>query len=345
MPITKTAPGVVGTLLSLLLLCVALLPTPGLTQEPSFFRIGTGGAGGTYYPIGGLLALAVSHPPGSRPCEQDQDCGVPELVAVAQSANGSVANVMAIHIGGLESGFAQSDVAYWAYTGSGIFHGKQPLEELRTIASLYSESIHLVARRGSGIQSISDLRGKRVALDEPGSGTLIDARIVLEAYGLDTDDITAMYIKPDQAIKRLEKGELDAFFMVAGYPIRSVSELAARSGAQLVPITGPEVTSLLNSYRFFSTDLIPGGVYPGIEKDTATLSVGAQWITSSTLDDELVYKITRSLWSGHSRKLLDHGHARGRDITLGTALEGVSVPLHKGAERYYREIGMKPGSK
>ena len=345
MPIIRTVPGIGGILLSLLLLFAALLPMPGLAQELSFFRIGTGGTGGTYYPIGGLLALAASHPPGYRPCEQDQDCGVPGLVAVAQSSNGSVANVLAIHAGRLESGFVQSDVVYWAYTGSGIFHGKQPLKELRTIASLYSESIHLVARKGSGIHSVSDLRGKRLALDEPGSGTLIDARIVLEAYGLDTDDITTMYIKPDQAIKRLEKGELDAFFMVAGYPIRSVSELATRSGAELVPITGPEVTSLLNSYHFFSTDLIPGGTYPGVERDTVTLSVGAQWITSSTLDDELVYQITRSLWSGHSRKLLDHGHARGRDITLETALEGVSVPLHTGAERYYREIGMKPGSK
>ena len=111
-------------------------------------------------------------------------CGVPNLIAVAQSANGSVANVQAIRSGQLESGFAQSDIPYWAHTGTGTFQGEAAMQNLRAIASLYPESVHLVTRKGAGIRSIADLRGKRVSLDEPGSGTLVDATLILQAFSL-----------------------------------------------------------------------------------------------------------------------------------------------------------------
>ena len=149
-------------------------------QEMSFFRIGTGGTAGTYYPIGGLLANAISAPPGSRACEDGGACGVPGLVASALASNGSVANVNAIEGGTLESGFVQGDVAAWAQTGTGIWDGKPAAEKLRAIANLYPESIHLVASKESGIASVADLKGKRVSLDEPGSGTLVDAQIILQ---------------------------------------------------------------------------------------------------------------------------------------------------------------------
>ncbi len=125
--------------------------TTGTARETEFFRIGTGGVWGTYYPIGSLVASAISNPPGSRPCEEGGSCGVQGLIAVSQAANGSVANVEAIASGTLESGFAQSDVAYWAYAGTGTFEGKGRIKGLRVIASLYPEAIHLVARKGSGI--------------------------------------------------------------------------------------------------------------------------------------------------------------------------------------------------
>ncbi len=156
-----------------------------------FFRIGTGGVSGTYYPIGGMIAHAISNPPGARPCSQGGSCGPSGLIVIAQSANGSVANVNGIQQGKLESGFVQSDVAYWAYTGTGTFSGNNPVSELRTIASLYSESVHIVVRRDSGIKRVQDLRGKRVSLDEPGSGTLIDAELVLREYGISRQDIDA----------------------------------------------------------------------------------------------------------------------------------------------------------
>ena len=309
-------------------------------QEMKFFRIGTGGTAATYYPIGGIIANAISNPPGSRPCEKGGSCGVPGLVAIAQSANGSVANVNAIKSGGLESGFAQSDVAYWAYTGTGIFEGKGKVDNLRALANLYPESIHIVARKGAGIKSVADLKGKRVSLDEPGSGTLVDARIILEAYGITEKDIKADYLKPTPASDKIKDNQLDAFFIVAGFPIGSVTELASRKGVELVPITGPEVDKVMEQFGFFSKDVIPGGTYKGIDEDTPTLSVSAQWVVDAKVDETLVYNIVKALWNDNTRLLLDKGHARGKSIKLETALYGVGIPLHPGAEKFYREAGI-----
>jgi hypothetical protein len=312
---------------------------PAQTQEMQFFRIGTGGVAGTYYPIGGLIADIISSPPGARPCDKGGSCGVPGLVAIAQSSNGSVANVNAIKSGELESGFVQSDVAYWAYTGTGVFEGQGKVENLRAIANLYPESIHVVAREGAGIETIADLAGKRVSLDEPGSGTLVDARIILEAYGLSEDDIEAEYIKPSPAVAKIRDNQLDAFIIVAGYPTGSVVELSSSVGADLVPVDGAEVDALLEQYQFFARDVIPAGTYEGID-ETKTISVGAQWVVGAEVDEELVYGITKALWHENARALLDAGHAKGAAITLETALDGIGIPLHPGAERYYREVGL-----
>jgi TRAP transporter TAXI family solute receptor len=324
---------------ALVVLCGAATTGLAPAQEMRFFRIGTGGVAGTYYPIAGLIADIISNPPGARPCEKGGSCGVPGLVAIAQSSNGAVANVDAIASGALESGFAQSDVAYWAYTGTGIYEGEGKIENLRGIANLYPESIHIVARMGSGIESVRDLRGKRVSLDEPGSGTLVDARIILDAFGLSENDLTPSYVKPHQASAMMDEGQLDAFVIVAGYPTGSVLELCASAGCELVPIHGPEVDALLERYPFFAKDTIPAHTYPGVG-ETETLSVGAQWLVGAEVDEDLVYGITRALWHDNARKLLDDGHSKGRAITLETALDGIAVPLHPGAERYYREIGL-----
>jgi TRAP transporter solute receptor, TAXI family len=168
-----------------------LLLTLGLSgksfaQELKFFTIGTGGTAYTYYPVGGMIANAISKPPGSRECGKGGSCGVPNLIASAVSSRGSVDNVNAIISGLRNSGFAQSDVAYWAYTGTGTMEGKEPAKDLRTIAALFQEHIHLVALKKSNINSVKDLKGKRVSLDEPGSGTYVDVKVILESNGLST---------------------------------------------------------------------------------------------------------------------------------------------------------------
>ncbi|MCB1351121.1 MAG: TAXI family TRAP transporter solute-binding subunit [Rhodobacteraceae bacterium] len=311
-----------------------------VAQQPQFFRIGTGGTAGTYYPIGGLIANAISSPPGSRPCEEGGSCGVPGLIATALSANGSVANVNAIASGSLESGFSQSDVATWAQTGTGIWEGREPVEKLRAIANLYPETIHLVASADSGITSVGDLRGKTVSLDEPGSGTLVDAHIILKAYGLTEDDIKPAYLKPDQAAERMRDGAMDAFFFVGGFPAGAIAELASQDDITLVPISGPEAATVLDEYRFFAENTVPGGTYEGVDGDVTTISVGAQWVTSADQPEELIYEITKALWNENTRKLLDAGHQKGKEITIDTALDGIGIPLHPGAEKYYREAGL-----
>ena len=318
----------------------ALAAGATVAQDIKFFRIGTGGTAGTYYPIGGLLANAISNPPGSRACADGGSCGVPGMVATAVASNGSVANINGIQSGQLESGFTQSDVAYWAYTGTGIYDGKPKVGGLRLIANLYPESIHLVARKGANIKTAADLKGKRVSLDEPGSGTLVDARLVLAAYGLSEKDITPEYLKPNQAGDKLRDGGLDAYFFVGGFPAGAISELAAAGGGiDIVPLAGPEIDKMRAQYSFFAPDTIPANTYKGIG-EVKTLSVGAQWVTSDKQDEKTIYEVTKAVWNDNTRKLLDSGHAKGKSITKATATSGAGIPFHPGAEKFYKEIGL-----
>jgi TRAP transporter TAXI family solute receptor len=308
-------------------------------QDITFFRILTGGTVGTYFPIGGLIANAISNPPGSRPCNEGGSCGVPGLVATSVASNGSVANVAAIAAGTAQSGFVQSDIAYWAYHGTGIYQGRPRVDVLRAITNLYPESIQLVVRKGSGIKSVADLRGRKVSLDEPGSGTLVDARLILSAFGLSEKDLKAEYFRAQQVADSLKDGTIDAFFSVSGWPQSAVADLAATVGIELVPIAGPEVDSLIAQFSFFSAAEIPDNAYRGVA-GVKTVSVHAIWATSIKQSEELIYKVTAALWNPATRKLLDSGHAKGREIRLETATVGIGIPLHPGAEKFYREQGV-----
>jgi uncharacterized protein len=304
----------------------ALSGRAALAQVPAFFRIGTGGTAGTYYPVGGLIANAISNPP--------------QLVLTAQASNGSVANVNAIASGALESGFTQADVAYWAYSGTGLFEGKGGMADLRLLANLYPESIHLVAARAANIRSVADLKGKRVSLDEPGSGTLVDSRIILNGFGLKESDVKADFLKPNQAAEKMRDGGMDAFFFVGGYPTSAITELAATGGGiDLVPIDGAPAEAIRKQYSFFTADEIPADTYKSVGA-VRTLAVGAQWITSAKVPDAVVYAVVKGLWSDKTRAALDAGHARGRFIRKETALQGAGIPVHPGAERFYREAGL-----
>lgn len=306
---------------------VALAAGLAFAQAPAFFRIGTGGTAGTYYPVGGLIANAISNPP--------------QLVATAVASNGSVANVNAINGGAAESGFVQADVAYWAYSGTGVFQGKPKIEDLRSIANLYPESVHLVVRKAANVKTIADLKGKKVSLDEPGSGTLLNARAILAAFGVTEKDIRAEFVKPNQAAELMKDGSLDAFFFTGGFPAAAISELASTgSGIALLPISGPEVDKLSKEFPFFAADEIPAGTYKDVGA-TKTIAVGAHWVTSAKISADTVYAVTKGLWSDKARAALDAGHAKGKAIRKETALSGLlGVPLHPGAERFYKEAGL-----
>jgi len=299
--------------------------------QQQFFRIGTGGTGGTYFPVGGMIANAISEASGT---------GVKGLVATAVASNGSLANINAIGAGQFEAGLTQADVAYWAWSGTGLFEGRPKVDSIRFVANLYPESVQIVVKRGSGIRSVADLKGKRVSLDEPGSGTLIDARIVLAAYGLTDRDLKPEYLKMGPAADRMRDGALDAFFTVGGWPTGAIAELASsQGGIDLLPVDGDAAQRLLRQYSFFSADVIPADAYKG-SAETKTIAVGAQLVTSAKLADALVYDITKALWNDATRKMLDAGHAKGKLIRKETAVHGAGIPLHPGAERFYREAGL-----
>jgi TRAP transporter TAXI family solute receptor len=315
----------------------SIAQTQNALDGTRLFRIGTGGAQGTYFPIGTLIARAISESDAS--CVKSTDCGVPDLLAVAQQSNGSVSNVEAISAGVLEAGMVQADVAHWAYTGTGVFAKKQKRADIRAIASLYRESVHLVVRRHSGMQTMSDLAGRRISLDEPGSGTLVDARIVLDAHGLEEADLKPVYTKPQYAAEKLTEGTLDAFFIVAGFPTESVMALTSRNTATLLPIERDVAKRIQKRYPFLTPSVIPAETYPGVPA-TRTLSVHAQLLVRASLSDELAYAITRELWSERTRQLLEKGHPKGREIRVESALQGIPIPLHPGAEKFYRERGL-----
>ena len=307
--------------IALFLLASAL--AAGHASAQQYLRIGTGGTAGTYYPIGVLIAAEVSQPG--------------KIVATAQASNGSLGNVIGVTSGSLESGFSQADVASWAYQGTGIFEGKPRLTNLRLIANLYPESIQIVVRKGLGIKTIADLKGKRVALDEAGSGTLISARQVLGAYGLTEADIRPEYIKPNQAGDKLKAGTLDALFFTGGAPAKAITDLVA-IGIDLLPIDSPQAQQLRAASPFLAADTLAADTYPGIAA-TPTLAVGAQWVTRDTVDVELVYQATKSLYGAAAQQALAQGHAKGRYITLANAVQGAGIPFHPGAQRFFKETG------
>jgi TRAP transporter TAXI family solute receptor len=280
---------------------------------------------------------------------------------VAQATEGSVANVLAVGQGQIEAAFAQADVATWAYRGaapviapSKACRGAQtppqngteplakagPIRNLRVIAALYPEAVHVVARSASGIHTIADLKGKTVALGEPGSGTLAETRLILHASALQECQLKARYLRLSDASASIENEKLDAFFLMAGAPVPAIIESASMERVRLVPIAGKPRDALLHAYPFMTAATIPGATYPGIDSETQTIAVPALLVVSAALPDDLAYGITKALWQDATRRLLDNGHPAGKAIRIENALQGVVIPLHPGAARFYTERGL-----
>lgn len=311
-------------------------------QDPTFFRIGTGSAGGTYFPIGGTIANGISAPPGSRPCEEGGQCGVPGLIAIAQSTTASVYNNTAVQNGELEAGLAAADVTRDMYLGEGKFEGKTH-EKLRVIANLYPEDLHLVLPKGVTINNLGDLKGKRVGIGQAGSGTQVAVLQMLENWGVTRDNIEEAELNLAQSSERLADGQLDAYFYAAGWPVAAVVQLASTKGLELHSFTEEDMKVINDIIPAYIPSKIPAGVYEGLDYVVNTPAVSALLVVSSDLSEELVYGITKAMWNDNTRNLLDNGHAKGKLITLETALGGMDnlgVPLHPGAERFYREAGL-----
>lgn len=309
-----------------------------LAQDMKFFRIGSGGAGGTYFPISGLIANAISAPPGSRPCDKGGACGVPNLVAIAQSTNASVANVTAVQSGQIESGLASADIVFQAYNGEGKFEKK--FDKLRVIANLFPEHMHLVLPKGAKLGGIAQLKGKRVGIFQAGSGTQVAVLELLKLYGIGKGDIDAAELNTQQSADRLADGQLDAFFVVGGSPLAGVAQIAATKGIELYSMSDDERAKFLKAVPYYYEDPIKANTYEGVNYEVKSVAVGAQWVVSADVPETLVYDITTALWNNNSRDLFDSGHAKARDIQLKTALKAVNTPLHPGAEKFYKEKGV-----
>lgn len=318
------------------------LALPAFAQSPTFFRIGTGGAGGTYFPIGGTIANGISAPPGSRPCDQGGQCGVPGLIAIAQSTTASVFNNAAVQNGELEAGMAAADVTREMYLGEGTFKGK-PHGKLRVIANLFPEDLHLVLPKGAKINNLGDLAGKRVGIAQAGSGTQVAVLKMLKAWGVTRDNMQEAELNNSQSAERLADGQLDAYFYAAGWPVAAMVQLASTKGMELHSFSKEDLAKINKIIPAYIPSTIPAGVYQGVDYEVHTPAVSALLIVSSDLSDDLVYGITKALWNKNTRKLLDNGHAKGKQITLDTALDGIAelgVPLHPGAAKFYKEAGL-----
>lgn len=323
------------TLTAALAVATIALGSAAQAQEMKFWRIGTGGAGGTYYPIGGLIANAISNPPGSRPCDKGGSCGVEGLVAIAVSTNASVANVNAIDAGQLDAGLAGAQSVTQGYNGEGKFEGN-PKKNIRMIANLYPEDMHLVTPKGMTLSSLNDLNGKKVGVAAAGSGTQVSVRMILKKWGIKAEEHE---LGLGQSTQRLADGQLDAFFYAGGTPFAALIQLGSTKGFELYKFSPEDQKTINGIIPYYIESMIPAGTYESISYDVPTVAVSGQLITGKDQPDDLIYQITKALWNKNTRKLLDKGHAKGKVITLEGATKGVLIPYHPGAEKYYKEVG------
>jgi len=315
---------------SLLVLALLFLYC-GVVSAEQIIRFGTGGSAGTYFPVGSLIAAEINE----RSIEPGQS---ERLVVIPQRSNGSVANINDLSSSQLEVGLAQANIISLAYRGMGQFRNKDLKDTLRAVGSLYQESLHLVVRAESEISSIIDLVGKRVSVDELGSGTQVDAEVLLAASGMPLEDVKLVYLKPDDSIERMRRGLLDAIFVVAAYPVDGVKQLVEDGVGRVIGLTDEFVQQITSQHLHLSAHSIPADTYLS-EENIGTLSVSAQMIVRSDICDDVIYEVTKTLWSEDMLSTLIAGHPRGADIRPDTALLGVSIPLHSGALRYYQEHG------
>ena len=322
-------------------LMLSLPPGAANAQDVRYFRIGTGSSSGTYFPVGSLIAGAISNPPGSRPCERGGSCGIPGVIAIAQATSGGIANLDLLRSGALEAALVQANLASWAYSGTDYYRGRPPLSELRAIATLYTETVQIVVRADSPIRTIRDLRRRRISVGEAGSAIAIDAPMVLRGLGLTDKAYTPVNLRPEPSVDALIDGKIDALFLVAGAPFAAISDAAARVPIRLIAITPAEVGTLKNDRPIFAEAVVPADTYPGVP-EVATLGVGALLVVRAALDETLAYDLTKALWNSRNRRALEAGFPRGQFLPLPAARDTGVVPLHPGAERFYTERASPP---
>ncbi|PPA72300.1 TAXI family TRAP transporter solute-binding subunit [Jeotgalibacillus proteolyticus] len=289
-------------------------------SNPDFIGLATGGTGGTYYPLGGTFANLINDETG--------------INTDAITSNASAENMAMIDNGEAEVAFVQTDIASYAVEGTQMFD--QPIETIRGLATLYPETIQIVTTADSGIESVEDLAGKTVSVGESGSGTRLNAEQILEVHGMSFDDMSVQNLSFDDSTTGIQDGSIDAAFITGGTPTGAVEGLAAQVDVVIVPVAEDKAQELINEYPFYSTDEVASGIY-GLESAVPTVAVQAMLAVSSELSDDLVYDITKAIFENTDSIT----HPKGEFISADTALQGIGIDVHPGAQRYFDEQGVE----
>lgn len=313
----------------ILALAAAGLAAAGLAlAQQTFITIGSGATTGVYFPVATGIAKMLN----------DANVGIR---ANARSTGGSAANINAIASGELQMALAQNDVAFYAYNGTGIaaFQGK-PVKSFRAMAALYPEVVHIVARADARIRSIEDLKGKRVITGDVGSGTVLNAQQILEAYGMTFADLGQnVQASPAQGIGLLQDGRADAMFYTVGLGASAIQQIAQTVRINIVPVDLSKVKPIAKKYPFYVGFNIPSGVYKGVDVTTPTVALQSILIAAESLPADTVYNTMKAMFASEDAFKKLHPNLANY-FSLAKATRGLPVPLHPGAERFYREKGL-----
>ncbi|WP_278911725.1 TAXI family TRAP transporter solute-binding subunit [Deinococcus wulumuqiensis] len=313
-------------MLSLSALVLAGTATVAFAQN-AFITIGSGSTTGVYFPVATGMAKMMNDAGGIR--------------ANARSTGGSVFNMNGIKSGELDMAIVQNDVAYYAYKGTGIdaFKGKAN-PNVRSLAVLYPEVLHVIVRKDAGINTIADLKGKRVVTGDLGSGSEQTALQVLEAYGLDFKDLgQQLRVSPAQGISLMQDKRADALFYTVGVGASAIAQIAQTTDVKLIPVSGNQATALLKKYPFYVRYNIPAKSYKGQGATVPGVAVQATLVTSSSVDTDTVYKAMKAAFS--NEKALKALHpALANNYADAKAVKGLPAPLHPGAVKFWKEQGL-----
>ncbi len=303
--------------------------------EIHYFRLGTGTSAGTYFTVGGLIASALSSPPGAQPCGHGGSCGVPGLIALAQASSGGFENLDLLRSGALEAALIQANFAALAQEGQARYAGRA-FSDLRAVAALYLETVQIVVPAASPIRTVADLRGRKLSVGEQDSAIAADSRLVLNGLGVAETQYYPVFLRPGPAVDQLVDGKIDALFVLGGAPFAAVDDAARRLDIRLIPIPPASASALLAGQPFFTTTVLPAETYPGVT-ETPTIGVPALLTVRTDLDEALVYGITQTLWHPSTRKALVQGLPRARFLPMAASVAQTALPLHPGAARFYHE--------
>lgn len=293
------------------------------SNDPSQLIIATGGTGGTYYPLGGGMAEQITQHAG--------------ITATAQTTGASAENMRLIRDAKADIAFTQSDIAEYASKGTQMFQQDGAIDKFQAIGALYNETIQIVVAADSNINSVADLKGKRVSVGAPGSGTELNAQQILEVYGLTFDDLQLQRLSFADSAKAIQDGQLDAAFQTAGTPTAAITELATTAGVKIIPLDADKIDALIAKYPFYVKQTIPANTYKTVSEDVQTVAVRSMLVVRSDLSEDLVYKVTKAIFDNLDKL----GHAKAKEISVENALSGVSLPVHPGAQKYFTEKGVK----